>query len=528
MDYWKQRQAVLRIINIVYGLMFNLLMLIFYAKTNRDYFGLQWIGAGVAVILAMVFLLSFFRKLEKAYQNVLYFSLWCITILTTNYAYLADQGTFFFIHIMLLVATVFSIFNIRMIRIFIMIYVAFTYPVLVVCDYEVTDKLLLFFVATIVLALAYLKSIYDFSVFKRYELAENSNSLLLNNAKEGFALHEIIIDEEGRPVDYKFLAVNDAFEAMTGLVSSEIIGRRVLDIMPQTEKYWIETYGEVALKGVNRHFENYASALDRYYEVSAYPVGDKKFATLFTDITERIKAERNLKYAVKRAKNAMELKNQFLKDVNHRLRTPLNGMMGMIQLIDESSLDLENAELFKAMKEEMLNSRNILNQISKYVETQGRKFELTKVDILKVVDDVISQYKHVRVRISEVQCNDDMLVVEKSVLESVLHEVLGNAAKYTLNEKVSVSIVCTKNEERQLDYFRVAVTDYGPGIPPEEQDYIFNEFYHHDFIHIYRDDDKLSLPLCKQILNSCGGDLLLESILGDHTTFVIELPVYKF
>ncbi len=528
MDYWKQRQAVLRTINIVYGLMFNVLMLIFYAKTDSDYLGLRWIGVGVAVTLIIVFVLGFFQKLDKAYETMLYISLWCIAIVTTNYAYLFDQRAFVFFHIMLLVATVYSILNIRMIRIFIVAYVTLTYPVLMACDYEFSDKLLLIFIASLVLGLAYIKSIYDFSIFKRYKFAENANSLLINNAKEGFALHKIITDEEGRAVDYEFLGVNNAFERMTGFAASEIVGKRVLDIMPQTEKYWIEIYGEVALEGVNRYFENYSSALDKYFEVSAYPIGNKKFATLFTDITERIESERNLKYAIKRAKNAMELKNQFLKDVNHRLRTPLNGMMGMAQLIDEDSLDLENAELFKAMKEEMLNSRNILNQISKYVEIQGRKFELTKVDIMKVVDDVISQYKHVRVRITEIQCNDSMLVVEKTVLESVLHEVLGNAAKHTLNKKVSITIGCFRNEERQLDYFRIAVTDYGSGIPPEKRDYIFNEFYHHDFIHIYRDDDKLSLPLCKQILNSCGGDLLFESVVDDHTTFIIELPVYKF
>lgn len=527
MDYWRQRLTVLRMINIIYGLMFNLMMLIFYSKTDEHFFGVQWVGVVVIIILVMVIMMSFFHNLEKVYQNVLYFTLWIITIGTTDYGYLIGHGMFIFIQTMLLVVTVFAIFNIRIIRLFIAVYVVTVFPVVYVADYAITDKALMYFTMIMILSMTYLKSIYDFSVFKRYESATNSNNLLLENAKEGFALHEIMLDENGRPKDYKFIAVNEAFERMTGLLQEDIIGKSVLQLMPNTENYWIETYGEVAIEGVSKHFENYSSELDRYYEVSAYPVEGMRFATLFTDITERIVQERNLQYAVKRATNAMELKNQFLRDVNHRMRTPLNGMMGMVQLIEDDNLDVENAELFAAMKEEMLNTRNILNQIGKYVEIQGRKYELTKVDILRVIEEVISHYKDVNIRITEVRCDEDLLIVEKSVLESVLHEVLENAAKHTLNEKVTLTIVCEKDEGRQLDYFKITVTDYGPGISEEEKEFIFNEFYHHDFIHIYRDEDELSLPMCKQILNSCGGDLYVESIVDDHTTFTIELPVYK-
>ena len=107
----------------------------------------------------------------------------------------------------------------------------------------------------------------------------------------GYALHEIICDRTGKPVDYRFLAVNEAFEKMTGLNSADILGRTVLDVLPATEPIWIERYGQVTLTREPAHFENYSSALGKYYEVHAFSPEPGKFATIINDITERKQAE---------------------------------------------------------------------------------------------------------------------------------------------------------------------------------------------------------------------------------------------
>lgn len=114
---------------------------------------------------------------------------------------------------------------------------------------------------------------------------------LFDTSDIGIALHEIITDEAGRPVDYRFLDVNASFEQMTGLSASEITGRRVLDVLPGTEQHWIETYGEVALSGKTIHLENFSSELNRYYEVTAYSPDPGRFATLIQDVTRRREQE---------------------------------------------------------------------------------------------------------------------------------------------------------------------------------------------------------------------------------------------
>ncbi len=117
--------------------------------------------------------------------------------------------------------------------------------------------------------------------------AEEHYAALFRKMLNGLALHEMICDESGKPMDYRFLAVNPALERMTGLTADQIVGRTVLEVIPGTEPHWIETYGKVALTGEPVHFESYAAELGKHFEVTAYRPAPNQFATIFADITER-------------------------------------------------------------------------------------------------------------------------------------------------------------------------------------------------------------------------------------------------
>ena len=121
------------------------------------------------------------------------------------------------------------------------------------------------------------------------------------------ALHEIVCDAAGVPVDYRFLDVNRAFEAITGLERERVLGKTVLEVLPDLESYWIETYGEVALTGKGVRFDNYSSALDKHFQVSAFSPQKGQFAVVFYDITEQKKTEDALK---KREMNSEQLTKQ--------------------------------------------------------------------------------------------------------------------------------------------------------------------------------------------------------------------------
>ncbi len=111
---------------------------------------------------------------------------------------------------------------------------------------------------------------------------------------EGFAYHEIICDEQGAPVDYRYLDINPAFERLTGLKRETTIGKTVREVIPGIEEEWIQTFGRVALTGEPVEREDYVREFDRYYRAKAYSPERNKFAVVFEEITENKRAMRDL------------------------------------------------------------------------------------------------------------------------------------------------------------------------------------------------------------------------------------------
>lgn len=129
---------------------------------------------------------------------------------------------------------------------------------------------------------------------QKLENQEKKYLELFNTMTEAFAYHEVICGEEGKPKDYRFLNINPSFERLTGLSKETLIGRTVLEVMPQTESYWIEKFGNVALTGESLAYTNYSAALNRHYRVVAYQPRKNYFAVLFTDVSELKNIEKNL------------------------------------------------------------------------------------------------------------------------------------------------------------------------------------------------------------------------------------------
>ncbi len=153
------------------------------------------------------------------------------------------------------------------------------------------------------------------SMAESLESAQRNYRLLFENLPQGFAVHEMIWDEEGNAVDYRFLSVNPAFERLTGLKADDILGKTVRQVLPEIEAAWVGTHGQVVRSGQPIVYEQFASPLGKYYSVLAYKPAEGQFATIVSDITERTRHEREVEAQAQIAYALAEsLELQFLLD----------------------------------------------------------------------------------------------------------------------------------------------------------------------------------------------------------------------
>ncbi|HON78122.1 MAG TPA: LytS/YhcK type 5TM receptor domain-containing protein [Spirochaetota bacterium] len=285
--------------------------------------------------------------------------------------------------------------------------------------------------------------------------SEERYRLLFKEMMSGFALHEIIQDDHGVPVDYRFLVVNSAFEKITGLKSADITGKTVREVLPDIESYWIERYGHVAATGAPVQFEDYSSSLDKYYEVRAYSPERGKFAVIIQDITAR-------KHSEKRIENALREKEILLRELYHRTKNNMQVIQSMLllqsigtesdevkTLVSETDMKIQamslvHQMLYQSQNLSSINLKKYISDLSKLVTEStnfpaGRvSFELTLIDTEVTVDIAIP-------------CG------------LVLNELMTNTIKYAFPEDMKGTI--TISLDRVGEKLHILYSDNGVGVP---------------------------------------------------------------
>lgn len=140
----------------------------------------------------------------------------------------------------------------------------------------------------------------------RLRIAQERYGTLFNSMDQGFCTIEVLFDEQGAPIDYRFLEINAAFERQTNLYGAR--GKLMREFAPQHEQYWFDIYGNIARTGEPARFESRAEALGRWYEVYAFRVGpaeNHQVAVFFNDISERKQAEEAVQHGAQRLNLAL-------------------------------------------------------------------------------------------------------------------------------------------------------------------------------------------------------------------------------
>ncbi len=283
---------------------------------------------------------------------------------------------------------------------------------------------------------------------------------LFDNMLDGFALHEIILGETGKPVDYRFLSINPAFERMTGLKARDITGKTVLEVLPGTEAYWIDTYGKVALEGEPIRFENFARELEKHFEVYAFRSADMQFATVFHEITETKEAEEKLKTSLKE-------KELLLMEVHHRVKNNLQVISSLLSL---QGFQMDDPKIRLVLEE----SRRRIQSIARVHENMYRTGDFSCIDFKTYIDGFVEELSHVfgigdRVTL-EVRVDDAVIGIDKAVpCGLILSELVTNAMKHAFpgerGGKIFIRFHKLPDEEAVL----FEVSDDGAGLPENIQ-----------------------------------------------------------
>ncbi len=261
--------------------------------------------------------------------------------------------------------------------------------------------------------------------------------------------------------------------------------------------------------------------------------GDKYFIGTWLDITERIRAEKQLRDAKKRAEESDRLKSAFLANMSHEIRTPMNAIIGFANLLKIPDLDEQNKlEYLNHIIQSGDNLLNLINDIidvSK-IEAEQLKIEKSPVNINDLLNQLHSRYEEL---LTLKQPGEIKLYLEKALpgkgidiesdpyrLQQVISNLLNNAIKFTKSGRIDFGYTF---ENHQIKFF---VRDTGLGIPKEKEKFIFTRFGKlEDPEKFNQSGTGLGLSISKSLITLLGGDMWLNTKYKKGAEFFFTIPL---
>ena len=359
---------------------------------------------------------------------------------------------------------------------------------------------------------------------------EQNYQTLFREMLNGFALHEIICNEEGKPVDYRFLAVNPAFEHMTGLLSANVVGRSVREVIPGIEDHWIKNYGRVAITGEPAFFESTSGDLNKNFEVTAYRPAPNQFACIFVDITERKSLQLQLQQAQK-----MEAIGTLAGGIAHDFNNILGAVLGYAELARDDS---PAGSLVGRDINQVIKASHRAKDLVKRILAFSRQAECEPI-FLQPAIVVEETLKMLRSSLpSTIAIHQNLAPDTGAILAdpTQIHQIIMNLctnAFHAMEETGGILSVTVKTRSltrselgghqhvKPGDFVHIAIGDTGKGIVPEIRDKIFDPFFTTKEV---GKGTGMGLSIVHGIVKSCGGFVSCESQPGKGTVFHINLP----
>ncbi len=348
------------------------------------------------------------------------------------------------------------------------------------------------------------------------------------------AVVDSIITVDG---NFRVLDVSPGTDRIYGVSTVDRVGRNSLTIVYPDDRIHVASELHRLFKGGDgdltsyrfraQHVDGRMLTIETRGRLIRDANGDVPRAVLVSrDVTESVADETRLKEAKEAAERANRAKSEFMSRMSHELRTPLNSVLGFAQILE---MELDSADALEMVGYIHNSGKYLLELINEVLDIS--RIEAGHISVMiepvalkelehECLELVTPQANELGITIHTGSTSDVQVLADQQRLKQVLLNLLSNAIKYN-RPHGTVTLDCTLKAGK----VRLSVTDTGPGINPELRDRLFTPFDRLDAESSGIEGTGLGLALSKGLTEAIGGTLGVDSVVGQGSTFWIELPV---
>ncbi len=362
---------------------------------------------------------------------------------------------------------------------------------------------------------------------------------------------QALIDAIPVPLFYKgadgrYVGVNRAYEQAFGVEREALVGKTVMDLefLPHASRVLFErdnalvlageqsVHREVDLPYVDGDMHHTLFWLHGFRRADGSPGGT---IGTFVDITDRQRAEQELRRAKELAEESTALKSNFLANMSHEIRTPMNAIIGMSHLALKSGLSPRQHDYVSKIQQAGQHLLGVINDILDFSKIEAGKLVVERQPflldrMLESVSDVVG-YK-AGAKGLELVCDvaadvPPNLVGDALRLGQILINFANNAIKFTESGEISIAVRLLAAAGQQV-HLRFEVRDTGIGLTAEQMGRLFQSFQQADTSTTRRyGGTGLGLAICKSLAELMGGEVGVESVFGKGSTFWVAVPLER-
>ncbi|MCV6636613.1 PAS domain S-box protein [Candidatus Albibeggiatoa sp. nov. NOAA] len=358
------------------------------------------------------------------------------------------------------------------------------------------------------------------------------NQAIIQSALDGFCMLDM---------DLQLQEVNPAFCQLVGYEKQALSQMSLLNlIVPDKKKpvyAWLESLkqqGQITFETQFRHFKHHCINVEINANLACFQ--NRKLIFMFLrDVSLRKETEVALQEAKHSAEMANRSKSEFLATMSHEVRTPMNGVMGIAELLLDTKLDAQQRHYVNLIRSSGEGLLTVINDVLDFAKIEAGKLKLETVefDLSSLLEEVIELFSPpANQKGLEMACRfppllPNLLIGDPGRLRQIITNLLGNAIKFTEQGEVVLSVAMVDETDQYLR-LHFEVRDTGIGISTDDRTRLFQPFCQLDSSTTRQyGGTGLGLMICQRLIEMMQGKIGVDSQLGQGSTFWFEIGLGK-